>query len=631
MAVTDLIADARAYTTDLAQTASQAIDSVSSSVAAIGYVVPSYSPAATPAPPAATPELTAPNLTDVLLELPAEPADDLVFQDIPDIQAGTAPEFTAVAPAVNLPTAPAAVAEFLDQAPVVDTGLVFPDPPAALSAPPMDAPTLTDHAAPIAPQIVLPGFDATAPTDLPAAPGDLQESFAAAYKGAAPSTVAMLEGYVDSMLAKYNPRYHSQMEAIESQLSKYLAGGTGLNPAAENAIYERARDKNNAEAMRTRDLAYRDAAGRGFTLPTGALLSATQQARQAGADNNARAASEIVVLQAEMEQKNLQFAVTTSANLRTALLNAALGYHQNLISINGQALEYAKTVLNAIIETYNTAVKAYSVRLEGYKAEVLAYETRLKVAMASIDLYRAEIDALQALVSVDRAKVEVYKARIDTLNSLANVYRSQIDAVHGRASLERLKLDLFGARVQAYSARVQAKNAEWQGYTSAINGEAAKAQIFSSQVQAYSGRVNAYRAEIDAKAEAVRAKATANDARARQYAARMEGYRTVVQARGEVARTKLENQRQQVVSFQSQAQVAVANAQVKLEHYRVTSDVAIRNASSSLQAQLQHADSVKSYGQTLSQLGLANAQVYSGMAGAALAGMNTLAAQTLAE
>ena len=474
---------------------------------------------------------------------------------------------------------------------------------------------------------MLPAFTAVTPTDTTVAPTNLDTTFGNAYSGAAPSMVTMVNGYVDAMLTQRNPQYNAQMAAIEAQLTKYLAGGTGLNAAVENAIYARAQSKNDAEARRVRDAAYAEAASRGFTLPSGALMSAMQTARQAGADNNAKAATEITVLQAEMEQKNLQFAVTTSTALRTTVLNATLSYMQNLNQLNGQAIDYAKTILSSILEMYNTSVKAYSVKLDGYKAEAAVYETRLKAAMAGIELYKAEIQALEAMTQVDKTRVDVYRARIDSLTALSNVYRAQIEAVQGRASLEKLKLDLFQTQVQTYTAQVQGKNAEWQGYTAAINGQQAKAQIYATQVQAFGAQVNAYKADIEAKAEVVKATATTNDARARQYSATMQGYQTVVQARGQVASTTLENQRQQVVAFQAQTQAAIGNAQVQNEYYKATSMVAIENAKLAIYTAFQDADVKRAYSASLAQLHTANAQIYGNLAGAALAGMNTLASE----
>ena len=73
----------------------------------------------------------------------------------------------------------------------------------------------------------------------------------------------------------------------------------------------------------------------------------------------------------------------------------------------------------------------------------------------------------------------------------------------------------------------------------------------------------------------------------------------------------------------------MANAQVASEFYRATSNVAIQNAQTQLSAQVQGAASQRAYGETLARLGTANADIFRGLAGAALSGMNTLAAEVL--
>ena len=493
------------------------------------------------------------------------------------------------------------------------------------------APEISARDEPARPQTMLPAFEGQRPVDSTSAPADLQGTLSGAYRDAAPSTITMVNGYVDEMMAKHNPRYAEQMAKIESQLASYLAGGTALNPVIESAIYSRARSKNNAESRRVRDAAYGEAAGRGFTMPHGALMSAMQQGRQAAADNNTKASADIAIAQAEMEQKNLQFAVTTSVGLRKAILDASLAHMQGIAALNGQALEYAKTVLSAVVETYNVSLRAFSAKMEVYKADAQVFEVKLRGAMAGIELYRAEVSAMEALTQVDRSKVDVYRARIESLGALAGVYRSQIEAVVGRASLEKLKLDLFQSQVQGFTAQVQAKNAEWQGYSAAVEGQTAKVKMFAGQAEAFSARVQGFKATVEAQAEAVKAMATTNDSRARNYAAQWAGYQTVVQSLGEVARTKLENQRQEVVAFQAEVGLAVANAQVGAEYYRATSGVAVENARLKLSGQVQGAESQRAFGETLARLGTANAQIYAGLANSALSGMNTLAAETLAE
>jgi len=631
MTVATLIEDARNYTSSTLDAADSAMNEAIDRVRSIGYVVPNFYPAVLPETPSTELDLVAPSLEPIELTLPTEPDAAPVFQDISDIDVGVAPTLSVTAPTVTLPTAPSQVAEFVASLPAINTDLVFPEAPAELTAINFSAPTLVDRTEPTAPTITLPGFEGVMPMDTSTEPTDLAGQMKSAFLDMSPQMISIMEDQLDQMLVKINPQYHTQMAAIETQLTRYLEGGTGFTPAVENAIYERARDKNNAEARRAADGAFKDAADRGFTIPPGAALAAVRQARQAAADNNARAATEIVIKQAEIEQANLQFAVTTSAALRSTALNAAISYHGNLVNLNGQALEYAKTVLNAVVETYNIAVKAYGLKLEAYRAEGALYETRLKASMASIELYQAEIKSLEAMTAVDRSKVDIYRARIDSLNALATTYRSQIEVVLGQATLEKTKLDLFQAQVQAYEATVRGKSAEWQGYMAALEGETSKVKLFGAQVDAYKGQVDGYRAVVDAQSERVRAEAATNQARAANHNAVLAGYTAVVNARGEAARTKIENQRQQILAFQAEIGAQTSIAQIRAGYYKATADAAISNADLQLRAQLGVADSTRAFGAIMAQMGTSLANIYASTSQASLSGMNSLASQSVAE
>ena len=311
MSVETLTADAQFYASSVLKDSRKALSDAKDAITNIGYTQVFFNAQPLPTPPASDLDLTPPTLSAVDLTLPAEPSSSPNYQDIGVIDPGLAPALVAIQPTYTPPTKPSQLADFQDTAPTINLSVAFPDPPSSLSTL-IDAPLLPVRTEPAVPQVTLPSFGAIAPANTTVAPTGLDLIFQNAYASAAPSTITMVNGYVDAMLAKYNPQYAAQMAAIEAQLTKYLAGGTGLNVAVENAIYERARTKNSAEANRVRDTAYVEAAARGFTIPSGALMSAMQQARQAGADNNAQATREIVVMQAEMEQRNLQFAVTTS-------------------------------------------------------------------------------------------------------------------------------------------------------------------------------------------------------------------------------------------------------------------------------------------------------------------------------
>lgn len=629
--VDTLIANAQSYANSLTTYADDALDRMREDINNIGFTAIAFAGASLPTEPELPEVLEAPTFNTVTLDMPDEPTAELTFQDISDIEAGDAPVLDATAPSISLPSAPSQIAEFTGTAPVIQTDYVFPDPPDALEQPFPTEPTLSTITLPAAPTLTLPSLSAEPPTDDTSAPTDIAATFISSFREISPVFTDAVEGQVDAMLAKYNPRYHEQMAAIEEQLSTYLAGGTGLAPDVEDAIYSRSQAKQDAEARRAIDAAFNEAAARGWTIPTGAATAGARRARQAAADNNATAAREIVVMQAEMEQKNLQFAVSTSLSLRQTILSAALNYQQNLISINGQALDYAKNIVANMIEVYNIQVRAFGVRMEAYRAQVAAYEARLRAAMAAIEIYKAELDGQKTLVDVDRSRVELYRSRIDALDSLAKVYKSRVDVVVEQAGLQKLRLDLFRTQVEAYSAQVQGKRAEFDAYAAAISGQEARVRIFASQVDAYRGQVDGFRARIQAQAEVVQAKVQANDSQVKQYTARLDGYKTLVMARGEKARTELEVQRQAFNAFDSQVKANIANAEVGATIYSAKARVHLSNAELSANTLIKNAELNLARAKEVATMGVASAEVFKGLAGAALSGMNTLVARTLAE
>jgi len=623
--VDSLIADARTFAASTFANAQAQIGHAESTIdnmgrtAIAGLDIPNIG-TITPFVPAAPPTLHAQEF-----HTPDRPAAPEAPTPIPDPLdgLGAAPVLAATKPDINLSAIPkpTQLAAFTGVAPNVKTDFTFPAAPDLVMP---SLPILPERVAPSKPDVLLPRFDGVRPADLADAPTDYAEQFTSAYREAAPSMMAALDGQVDAMLARFNPQFKTQMGAIEAKLTQYLQGGTALTPAVENAIYERSRDKVYAEARRVRDTAYQDSAKRGFSMPGGALLSAVQQARQGGADNNARASIDIAVKQAELEQQNMQWAVTTSTGLRTAVMSAAISFHQNLISLNGQALDYAKSILSAMIEVYNTLVKAYEAKLDGYKAEAAIFETKLKGALATIELYKAEIDALQAMTQVDFAKVNVYKAQIDAMSSLVSIYKARIEAVVEQASLEKLKLEMFGQQVQAYAVQTQAKTAEWQGFTAAVGGEEAKARVYAEQVQAYSAEWGGYRARVDAKGEQIRAVAISNQAKATYAASQVNAFSALVGAEGQRVSSEVQFQQQLIQEYAAANAAAVAANSASVEAYKAKGQIAVSYAGLSVNAILQSAQIDLARTKAVADTAMSAGTVYANMASAALSGMNTL-------
>lgn len=542
---------------------------------------------------------------------------------IPTLDLPLVPTSSFVRPTFQEPVKPNGLRQLSTPAPAIVTSFEFPEPPAALDVT-IPVPTMGTYAVPVKPTVSMPVFSAIKPNDDVSPPSDYVERYAAAYQEQAPSMVAALNGHMDAMLARINPRFAEQMASLEARLAKFIEGGTGLSAAIEDAIYSRSRGKVAAETRRSREVAYGDAARRGFLLPPGAVNAAVNQAQQAGADNNARAATEIAIKQAELEQQNVQFAITTSAALRNAVLSAALSYHSNLINVNGQALSYAQSLLNAAIQVYDTLVKAFTAKLDAYRAEAGVYEVQIRGVLATVEVYKAEIDALKALTEVDTQKVAIYSAQISALEALSRVYRSRIEVVQSRASIEKTKVELYGEQVRAYAVEAQAKASEWQGYAAAVGGQEAQQRAFGEEVRAFSAQIEGYRAVVQAKSEEVRAKTSINESAVRQYSASVDGYRAVVDGMSRIAASKIDLSRISLDAYQAKVAADDARAKTSFAYYNLKATMAQEDTKLLLQTAMTEAQIKTEQIKAVAETSISGAQVYQGLASAALSGMNTL-------
>ena len=568
--------------------------------------VPIYSGARFEPPP--EPEQL-PALTPIPGYVAPAPADRYLLADMPgpgEFQTpGEVPALSAAPPSIN--------------------DVEIPPEPAALADVTIDPPQLRDFTIPGVPDVALPGFDVERPDTYIDAPGDFVAQYRLDFADQGHSLRASLEGSIDGYLAKINPRFAEQMAALEDKLAKYAEGGTALSPSVESAIWARAADRTNADYLRARDTAYADSAARGFTMPGGAVLSAVTQARQAAADANARASLDIAIRQAEMEQQNVQFALTQSANLRQLVLGAAQQWAGTLVQLNGQALQFASGVMQATIELYGMKIKIVQARIEVYRTEAQVYEYRLKAALSAYDAYRAHIDAIKAGVEVDAARVQAFVAKMNSYAAIANVYRARLDGVTAKASIEKIKADLFGAQVQGYAAQVQGYSAAWAGYRARVEGKSAEWQAYGHKVQAFSAQVDAQRSEIQARLAEIEATAKTNAAVASAYSSRVDGYEALVRGKSAAVQAEVMSFDSTIKAYSAGVHAQEAKARVDLANTEGKSRVAISSYEAESRTFLAAAQMEYKRMTDVAAVATAGAKVHGDMASSALAGMNALA------
>lgn len=461
---------------------------------------------------------------------------------------GAVPELTLVAPVINIPAAPdASLPAAPSDAPEFNAPLI------------PDAPVFTMPAVPTFENVVLPTLPAyTIPAYTPVFPDDdITE--------------------VTSTFNFNEVEYQSDMlDDVRMKLINDLVnGGYGIDTADEQALWQRARERESLNAETAVQEATSAFAARGFPVPPGALLALIEGAQQQAMEKISSIGREIALKRADMYVENRKFTIQQAIAVEQMLITY-FGYKME------RALNVAKYTAQFGIDIFNTVVARYNARLEGTKVTAQVYETQLRAALAHLEAYKTEVEGARLSVEVQKLYADVYNTQLEGVKAYVNIYQTQMEAAKVYAQIEGLRLDAFRTQIDGYTALVGAKSAEFGMYKTRIEGETAKLDSYKVSVDAYNSQVAAY-------ATSTSAKKTIVDAQTSVASLQLDTYKTQIAAYGEDLRASqlslnstLEKYRADVMLFKAFVDSSVSsttavieiqkgNAQISLDRSRIAS------------------------------------------------------------
>lgn len=554
-----------------------------------------------------------PELSSVLeLILPPDVVDtgtDLVYVD-PPYPTGVNPDYTLLA---DVPV--------LDDLPPIPTS---PDLQSEIAG--IIAPTLIDIDVPDAPTYVAPEFTGVKPTFDATAPTDLDLALRDAYNTAAPTFMAAVSDRFDAFLSTNFPEFAAGMAKIEARLNTYLDGGSALSPAVEDAMQGRARNRADAEYRRAAAKAAKDAARMGHTVIGPMLASQMLDIDQTRRDANIKVAIEIFVENAKLEQSNLQFAVTQSTNLRKIAIDASLQYLQSIVQVNGQALDYARASVDAVVKAFDVAARYAETQARIYEADANVYRALLEGAMQQIRAYEATINGLRAKADLNRVQIEAYTARLNAVRIEADVYRAGVEAVVAAAGLQRERVALYDAKVKAFSSQVNAFTSQYSAYEAAVRGQEARMNVNVSRAREFEARTNAYAATVSAKAKAIDSQIQTNNQKVNAFKVKVDAYAALERSKVDSVNIDVQQYKAQLDAFVAKANAISAKSRAESANYEVALRGVIAQANVILEQikEFNHLDIVRATG--LAQVSQTLGAQFAHLAEAAMSGMNSLAA-----
>lgn len=367
-------------------------------------------------------------------------------------------------------------------------------------------------------------------------------------------------------------RYDSNLlQGVIAQIRLRLAGGTGIAPAVEQAIWDRGRSREAAATDTNIAEVTKNAEARGFMLPTGALHAQLREAQKTQLGKSAEISRDIAIKQADLEQANAKHAIEQGIALESRLIE----YVNN---IEQRTFDAAKFAAQNAVEIYNAQVTQYRTVLEKYNTLATVYRTLVEGEKTKVDVYRVEVEAERAKIDINKSLIEQERIELEIRNAHIALYRAELDAVQAVLAIDKMKIDAFAERIRAYTAEINAETVKVEVFKSQNQVNAIKADI-------YKAGVDAYAAALSANASAANAKANAYDAEVKAFSSKVQAYQTRVSAEAEKVRAqvsveslKLDFAKLNVSQNQSNAQLQIENYKALLGFYESNKQIAVQKA-----------------------------------------------------
>lgn len=267
---------------------------------------------------------------------------------------------------------------------------------------------------------------------------------------------------------------------------------TGLNPTIEQQIWDRGRERTTAVTRDNIIQIQRNFEQMGWELLQGDEAQRVFEAIENQTKQDISESRSIAIGQADLEQKNFQFAISQSIAYEGQLMNLHNAVQQ-------RAFEAARYAIEALISLFNAKVAYFNANVVLYQAVAQVYETRLRGELAKLEIFKAQLEGQKLIGDLNRQDIDNYRAQLDAVIALFELYKTELEGVKVELEQDRLVLLHAETEIKAFTSEISAKELEYRGYEADLSGEKIKADIHSVFANVFGKRVDAYSTATNAK------------------------------------------------------------------------------------------------------------------------------------
>jgi hypothetical protein len=234
---------------------------------------------------------------------------------------------------------------------------------------------------------------------------------------------ADIQPQIENFLETFFPDINQAViDNSDSWIVNTILNGEYVPVAVENALWNRARDRETQEALRNEVSTIESAGVRGFTIPSGLTNYAIQENQQDLSRRMFTINREIALKAYEVMDANTKFAIQMAVGLRTAFVNAMGDFIRIAQTQANGATDYARLILQAKTGLHDAAINLYRSKLDEEKL-------RTTVDFGNSDSYVKYADVfISGRSKLTNAEIDIAKVKastaIEAADTLAKVAAS---------------------------------------------------------------------------------------------------------------------------------------------------------------------------------------------------------------
>lgn len=361
------------------------------------------------------------------------------------------------------------------------------------------------------------------------------------------------------------------LDGLKAVLFDRLAGGTGLDPAVEQAIWDRARSRETKIGLANEAEVMRSSEAFGFQLPSGVLAAQLREAQKAYYEKLSGLSRDVAIKQAELEQENFKQTIASGMQLEGQLIDYSLKLEQ-------LSFDSAKFTADNAVQIYNAQVEQFKALLSAYGVYATAYKTIIEAELSKVEVYKAELQAEQTKAQVNQALVQQYKTQVEAGLAQVEIFKAQVGAANTLVQLEQAKIGAAGEQIKAYVAQVNAETAKVEAYKASVQAESTKIEIYRVKAQVFSAKTGAQADKARAEISRYSALAQAKEAQWRGYSAQVEAERSRIGALGTQSSSLLEGYKAGAAAVESSAAMHTKVWESQMRQYEASQNIALQSA-----------------------------------------------------